>query len=479
VGTREEATMERPFVARPVSDDPGRGWTRRRVVGTWGGAALGGGLIACAPSGAPDGGQGAKTAKPVTLSYVNGHAPASVGAEKDDEQFKLFNQAYPNITVEVVLAGGPGAPGARQKYAALAAAGTAPHLAQNDWGVWMDLARTGTIRELSSLFKADKLNPETLFLPLPIDQYSHRGVLYGFPISVSSDSLPFNKDLFDREGIPYPPVDRQDPAWTMEKFLEVAQRLTKPGQQAGMLNVHNYHFNRGTWYGRPSWDDAKRQAFVNHPDHLKGQQFWMDVVHRYRVVPTADEASQLAGGVSNAFLAGKAAMMYTCCPLSLREAPFKWALATLPYSGPAGSKNISGRIWPHALHATKNVPQEEMDAVWTLFKWYMAKPENAGLMPPSNSHQVAPYRDPRYSEIAQTEFERLTGGVSGKAPLLTAQNTPPSYCGMLKYEEYNEVDEKTKDAWAKVEANQMSAKDWADLAQKAIEDAKLGSKGLG
>ncbi|HEX2186823.1 MAG TPA: extracellular solute-binding protein, partial [Chloroflexota bacterium] len=423
--------------------------------------------------------QPGKSARPVKLAYVNGHAPASVGAEKDDEQFRIFNQAYPHITVEVVLAGGPGAPGARQKYSALAAAGTAPHLAQNDWGVWLDLARTGTIRELSSFFKADKLSPEAVFLPLPVDQYSHGGVLYGFPISVSSDSFAYNKDLFDREGIPVPPADTADRAWTMERFLEVAQRLNKAGQQAGMLNVHAYHFNRGTWYGRPSWDDAKRQAFVNHPDHIKGQQFWMDLVHRYRVVPTGDEARQLAGGVSNAFLAGKAAMMYTCCPLGLRDVQFKWGLATLPYSGPAGSRNISGRIWPHALHVTRNVPQEEMDGVWTLLKWYMAKPEHAGLMPPSNSHQVAPYKDPRYSDIAQQEFERLTGGVSGKAPLLTAQHTPPSYCGMLKYEEFNEVDEKTKDAWAKVEADQLSAKDWADLAQKAIEDAKLGSRGLG
>jgi hypothetical protein len=39
-------------------------------------------------------------------------------------------------------------------------------------------------------------------------------------------------------------------------------------------------------------------------------------------------------------------------------------------------------------------------------------------------------------------------------------------------------DKWTWDAWAKVEANQLSAKDWADLTQKAIEDAKLGSKGL-
>ena len=210
--------MEQPCVGAPRSR---RRWTRRRL--SVGGAALAGGtLAACAAPGANAPAPESASTRPVTLSYLNGHAPGSVGSEKDDEQFKLFSQAHPHITVEVVLAGGPGAPGARQKFAALAAAGTATHLAQNDWGVWLDLARTGTIRELSSFFKADKLSPENLFLPLPIDQYSYRGVLYAFPVSVSSDSFAYNKDLFDREGVPAPPADTADRSWTLEKFLEVA-----------------------------------------------------------------------------------------------------------------------------------------------------------------------------------------------------------------------------------------------------------------
>jgi hypothetical protein len=51
-----------------------------------------------------------------------------------------------------------------------------------------------------------------------------------------------------KEGLAYPPSEKQDPSWTMEKFLDVAQKLTKPGQQVGMQNVHssNYLFNRGT-----------------------------------------------------------------------------------------------------------------------------------------------------------------------------------------------------------------------------------------
>jgi ABC-type glycerol-3-phosphate transport system substrate-binding protein len=246
-----------------------------------------------------------------------------------------------------------------------------------------------------------------------------------------------------------------------------------------MMNTHStYYFNRGSWYGRPVWDDARRQAFVNDADWIKGAQFWVDVIYRYRVVPTAAESRDLAGGAASPFVAGKAAMMYTCCPHGLKDVPFRWGMATLPYSGPAGSKNMSGRIHPHALHVARSIPADEADAVWTLFKWYMAKPEQGGLMPPANSHIAAPYRDPRYSDIALQEFEQLTGGVSGRAPLLTAQNAPQSSGDMSKYDDYNEIVNRVTEPWRQVDANELAVRDFAVLAQKAIEDARLGSRPL-
>jgi hypothetical protein len=37
--------------------------------------------------------------------------------------------------------------------------------------------------------------------------------------------------------------------------------------------------------------------------------------------------------------------------------------------------------------------------------------------------------------------------------------------------------EQLKEPWAKAEANQMPVRDVADLAQKVIEEANIGSKG--
>lgn len=265
----------------------------------------------------------------------------------------------------------------------------------------------------------------------------------------------------------------------MERFLEVCQKLTRAGQQVGMGNTHSRHaFTRGSWFGQIGWDDQKRQAFINHPTHIKGHQFWVDLIYRYRVLPAADEARTLSAGASNIFLAGKAGLFYSAGPATLATAPFKWGIAALPYSGPAGSKNISGRMYPNSLIMVKSQPQEEADAVWALFKWYTSKPEYGGLLVISGAHLVSPFRDPRYSEIGQKEFERVSGGVSGRAYVLQAQNSLPTSSGLEKYEEYNQVWEKVMGAWERAETNQLSTQDFANLAQKAIEDAKIGSRGL-
>jgi ABC-type glycerol-3-phosphate transport system substrate-binding protein len=456
----------------PVRAGDARRLTRRSLA--LGSAAAAASLaVACAPSDSQSAAGQPAAKAPVKLAYMSPHQPGTAGFQKDEEQFRLFSQAYPHITVELSPIAGWAA--VKEKLIVQASGGTPIQLTQNGWGLWMDLARGGIIRELSSFFKADKLSPENLFLPVAAEFLSHRGTLYSFPVSISSDQFPFNKDLFDQESLPYPPQDRHDTAWTMERFLEVTQKLTKPGQQVGMANVHSpaYLFNRGTWYGHITWDESKRQVTVNHPLMIKGIQFWVDLVHRYRIVPGAQEIAALGGG--NLFLTGKAAMQYTCCPLGLKDASFRWGLATLPYSGPAGSKHVSGRIFPHALLLAKNLPVAEHEAAWTLFKWYTSKPEYGGLMPPSNSHVIAPYKDARFSDLALKDFEQQTGGVSARASLLTAQTAPLESCGLKKYIEYDALWARATADWDAVQAGQTSAQDFVQTLQRACDDAKFGT----
>jgi hypothetical protein len=109
----------------------------------------------------------------------------------------------------------------------------------------------------------------------------------------------------------------------------------------------------------------------------------------------------------------------------------------------------------------------------------MASPNHAGMMPPSNSHMIAPYKDPAYSRIPLEEFKALTG-VDGSAAVLTTKYVgfPRDTAGMGKYLEFLDADKLVQEDFAKAEANELSARDLAARAQKVFEDAKIGTQGL-
>ena len=51
--------------------------------------------------------------------------------------------------------------------------------------------------------------------------------MFGFPLSQSSDSFLYNKDIFDEHGLKHPPTDVTDKSWTMERFLEDMLKIKK------------------------------------------------------------------------------------------------------------------------------------------------------------------------------------------------------------------------------------------------------------
>ena len=68
--------------------------------------------------------------------------------------------------------------------------------------------------------------------------------------------------------------------------------------------------------------------------------------------------------------------------------------------------------------------------------------------------------------------------VASSAPLQNALTEYPSFCGMLKYEEYSDAWNTIKDDWSKHEANEMSSGDFSRRAQEVFENAKLGTNTL-
>ena len=59
-----------------------------------------------------------------------------------------------------------------------------------------------------------------------IDACKRGDMYYGLPYRTSASIMFYNKTMFDEAGVPYP-----EEGWTYEDMLEIARKLTIPGQQ--------------------------------------------------------------------------------------------------------------------------------------------------------------------------------------------------------------------------------------------------------
>src|SRR4029450_13615683 len=109
----------------------------------------------------------------------------------------------------------------------------------------------------------------------------------------------YNKEMFDAAGVKAPPVNLDDKAWTMEAFLEAAQKLTRGTDQFGFSGSLNradpVGTTEGTYFGQMPWDEAKKKCLMNTTGFVKGLQFFLDLKDKWRVQPDPDRAKELAG----------------------------------------------------------------------------------------------------------------------------------------------------------------------------------------
>ena len=185
------------------------GLTRRGALDL--AAALGGAVAAaCGPLGAP----AAQEPQPapgerVTLEYVGFLTPEQ--SERVQALFDRFAQQHPNVVVEHVPV--PGAQTEkRAKMQALVAGGQPPAIVtqvSTEFPGYYVL--TGLIDELDVLMAADKFDRKA-FGGAVLDALNYKGKQYLIPYGASMELLAYNQDLFDKQGVRYPPRPGTTPA---------------------------------------------------------------------------------------------------------------------------------------------------------------------------------------------------------------------------------------------------------------------------
>jgi multiple sugar transport system substrate-binding protein len=194
---------------------------------------------------------------------------------------------------------------------------------------------------------------------------AYDGKVYGFSHDTAYWLLFYNKDLFDKAGVAYPPAS----GWTMDQFIDTACKLSKPAD--GQWGMHNLNWLTGIL--------AKQQGFpylemvngvpqyrLDDPKTLAWYQRVADFINKDNCQPNADQNSSLGG--ADPFLAGKAAMQFNGnwgFGSMKDKATFKWGVAPLP-----GLKQPNVGMKVGIVKTSKN-----QDAAWTFLKWLTYEPE--------------------------------------------------------------------------------------------------------
>ena len=406
----------------------------------------------------------------VTISMISAEKPTTRPVL--EPVLADFSEEMPHIAIDLVPSGGWGE--VRTKFYAAQAAGDPINIMENGWSAVLTTYETGVTIDLAPFFTRDRIDPAATFAAPAINMWTVEGRILGMPITMSVDAMAYNVELFEANGINPLPVDLNDTDWNMETFLDLSTQLTNDdrtqfGHGGGISCANGGGVGTGTYWGVGPWDSEAGRATIDSPEFVDALNWWRDFGEKHRVTPNADERAAAMGGQSgNVFMSGKVAMQLTCT--SFRDAPFTWALGTMPYSGEGPSQ--SGRTWTHPLQMADDGP-ENNDLAWELFKWLL-RPENGGRFPPSAGHVVSPLLNDEASSLAQAGYLNELG-VDPRAFLLHSRTTKPAGWGLWTFTEYGDISGDLNGQYREFLAGNLTAAEYARWAADLINET-LGGK---
>ena len=244
----------------------------------------------------------------------------------NDEVIAAFNAKYPNIQIKTFHE-----PWASyfDKIQTMFAGDTAPDV------LFLtniaSYASKGVLAPVNDLAKQSGYDI-TDFTDAELKLFQNQDKLYGFPRDNDTKVLYYNKDAFDQAKIAYP-----DDKWDWNALRDAANKLTN--RQGDRVLRYGAAIEAGEWpsfvwqNGVEVYDDVFKptKSLLDQPDQTTAITFLADLMNTDKVIPSATALTQ-AGGVTNLFTSGLAAMVISNAPrlLTFAQAPFKWDVAVLP-----------------------------------------------------------------------------------------------------------------------------------------------------
>lgn len=174
--------------------------------------------------------------------------------------------------------------------------------------------------------------------------------LEGMPVQLFSGFIAYNKDLFEKAGVPEPPHDWDTDDWDIAKLVELASLLTldDKGRNANdpafdKENVVQYGYYESEpesdwgfcWGGHSPRTDVEDRRNVGLDDvFIEGADHWRQMAFEKRIFMPNYEATEFAGVLASPFHTGRLAMVgaYTWNVASYKDIKdFRYDFAAEPH----------------------------------------------------------------------------------------------------------------------------------------------------
>lgn len=277
-----------------------------------------------------------------------------------------FEQKYPNVTVKYTSV----PPGEyAQKMKTLIASGKAPDVFYVGSAEFYRFAEAGTLLNIQPyLDQTELFNPDNVWKQA-LDRYRYDGSaigagdLYGLPKDVGPWAFVYNKDLFEKAGVPLPSAKAGE--WTWDDMLEAAKKLTideNGDGKAEQYGVGAYSLESAVWANGGEFIDYKSgTVLVDQPEFYEAMQFVADLNLKHHVSPN-QEAEQAMNAYTR-FINGQLAMfaMGPWDQPSFWELPFGWDIAAWPASPNTGKSATWLGSMGFGVSAKSKNPQAAFD----------------------------------------------------------------------------------------------------------------------
>ncbi len=225
-------------------------------------------------------------------------------------QIQAFNELHPDLNLALDYSNT-----GLQKIIVQSSSGVGPDVADCGTGVQLQtLADAGIAWDVTEAAVAGGFDTASNAWPAVREELSYQGRQFSYSCNVTVDIIVYNKNVFDRFGVPYPKGDMD---W--DEFVAVAKRVTRVDRTGrdtvfGVIGMgwHMFlHSLRGEYFSA----DGTRLLITEEPMRAAFQRH-QKMLFEDRVMPTSVEMKTMAGqggwgaGGLNMFAEGRFAMVH-------------------------------------------------------------------------------------------------------------------------------------------------------------------------